>query len=86
MGGEMEDVESVPKPIGRRVRKSRRAEETPRKCTILLSPKMDFKLSVYAKMKGTDRSVIINELLDREIGSMSVSFRNARGGEDGATA
>lgn len=65
---------------GRRAgKRDKRTDETPRKCTVVLSAKMDVKLSAYSTMRGINRSAVVAEALEAMLGSMVVSFRGAGG-------
>lgn len=64
---------------GRRVaKKDRGMDESPRKCTFVLSAKLDTKISTYSKMRGINRSAALAELLDEQLAPVVVSFRGAR--------
>lgn len=62
------------------------AEEDPRrKVGLLLSSEIDFKLMVYARKRGKDRSTVVEEMLREKLSGVTVSFRgNAR--EEGEAA
>lgn len=64
------------------VRKDKAQARPYRKTSILLDDKLDMKLSVYAKVKGMDRSAAAREILEAKLGPMSISLRGVDEGED----
>lgn len=64
---------------GRRAgKRDKRTDETPRKCTIVLSARHDLKLGAYALIRGINRSAVVAELIEKELGSVVVSIRGPR--------
>jgi hypothetical protein len=62
--------------------KKSRAAKAPRgkgaekvKCSLLLSPENDLRLTVLAAMRGTDRSGLVNAILDDALRGVVVSLR-----------
>ncbi|WP_169981113.1 hypothetical protein [Tautonia rosea] len=45
------------------------------KCSLLLSPENDLRLTVLAAMRGTDRSGLVNAILDDALRGVVVSLR-----------
>lgn len=75
-----------------KVKKSR-AVKTPKgkaperlKCSLLLSRENDLRLTVLASIKGTDRSSLINAILDDALRGVVVSLRGQLATESGAGA
>ncbi len=58
------------------------------KCSLLLTPENDLRLTVLATLRGTDRSTLLNSILDDALRGVVVSLRGALaaegGGEGGA--
>ncbi|RUL84594.1 hypothetical protein [Tautonia sociabilis] len=72
-----------PEPGNQKGRKSRGAK-TPKskgaekvKCSLLLSPENDLRLTVLAAMRGTDRSGLINTILDEALRGVVISLRGS---------
>ena len=70
-----------PEPGHSKARKSR-ATKTPRgkgvekvKCSLLLTPENDLRQTVLAAMRGTDRSGLINSILDEALRGVVISLR-----------
>lgn len=74
----MESGESGKRRGRKAGRKAGGIDESPRKCTIVLSAKLDWKLDAYASMRRVSRSSVVVELLEEKLGSMVVSFRGPR--------
>jgi len=74
----MESGESGKRRGRKAARKAIGTDGSPRKCTIVLSAKMDMKLAAYASMRRMDRSAVVAEALEEKLGSMVVSFRGPR--------
>lgn len=62
--------------------KKSRAAKAPRgkgaekvKCSLLLSPENDLRLTVLAAMRGTDRSGLVNAILDDALRGVVISLR-----------
>lgn len=59
------------------------------KCSLLLTRENDLRLTVLASVKGTDRSGLINAILDEALRGVVVSLRgalaSAEGGAGGGT-
>lgn len=53
-------------------------DESPRKCTVVLPAKLDWKLDAYASMRRMDRSAVVVEALEAMLGSVVVSIRGPR--------
>ena len=47
------------------------------KCSLLLTRENDLRLTVLASLKGTDRSALINTILDDALRGVVVSLRGA---------
>lgn len=45
------------------------------KCSLLLSPENDLRLTVLAAMRGTDRSGLVNTILDEALRGVVISLR-----------
>ena len=54
------------------------------KCSLLLTRENDLRLTVLASLKGTDRSALINTILDDALRGVVVSLRGALAAESGA--
>jgi hypothetical protein len=54
------------------------------KCSLLLSKENDLRLTVLASLKGTDRSALINAILDDALRGVVVSLRGQLAIENGA--
>jgi hypothetical protein len=54
------------------------------KCSLLLTRENDLRLTVLASVKGTDRSALINTILDEALRGVVVSLRGALANEGGA--
>ena len=54
------------------------------KCSLLLTRENDLRLTVLASVKGTDRSALINAILDDALRGVVVSLRGALANEGGA--
>lgn len=59
-----------------------RASKAPRgkasekvKCSLLLSPENDLRLTVLAALRGTDRSGLVNSILDDALRGVVISLR-----------
>jgi len=68
-------------PVTPKAKKSR-AAKAPRgkgaekvKCSLLLSPENDLRLTVLAAMRGTDRSGLVNAILDDALRGVVISLR-----------
>ena len=68
---------SKPKP-----QKSKAPERL--KCSLLLTKENDLRLTVLASLKGTDRSALVNTILDEALRGVVVSLRGALATEGGA--
>ena len=53
------------------------------KCSLLLTRENDLRLTVLASVKGTDRSALINSILDDALRGVVVSLRGALATESG---
>jgi hypothetical protein len=54
------------------------------KCSLLLTPENDLRLTVLAALRGTDRSTLLNSLLDDSLRGVVVSLRGQLATESGA--
>ncbi len=54
------------------------------KCSLLLTKENDLRLTVVASLKGTDRSTLLNAILDDALRGVVVSLRGALAAEGGA--
>ena len=54
------------------------------KCSLLLTKENDLRLTVLASLKGTDRSTLINTILDDALRGVVVSLRGQLATEGGA--
>ena len=54
------------------------------KCSLLLTPENDLRLTVLASLRGTDRSTLLNSILDDSLRGVVVSLRGALAAESGA--
>lgn len=54
------------------------------KCSLLLTPENDLRLTVLASLRGTDRSTLLNGILDDALRGVVVSLRGALAVEGGA--
>ena len=45
------------------------------KCSLLLTPENDLRLTVLASLRGTDRSTLLNSILDDALRGVVVSLR-----------
>ncbi len=45
------------------------------KCSLLLTPENDLRLTVLASLRGTDRSTLLNTILDEALRGVAVSLR-----------
>jgi hypothetical protein len=54
------------------------------KCSLLLTPENDLRLTVLASLRGTDRSTLLNGILDEALRGVVVSLRGPLAGEGGA--
>ncbi len=71
--------------------KKSRATKTPKgkaperlKCSLLLTRENDLRLTVLASVKGTDRSTLLNGILDDALRGVVVSLRGQLATEGGA--
>src|SRR4051812_32158455 len=64
------------KPKGARTAKSRGGPER-LKCSLLLTKDNDLRLTVLASLRGTDRSTLLNSILDDALRGVVVSLRGA---------
>ena len=53
------------------------------KCSLLLTKENDLRLTVLASLKGTDRSTLINTILDDALRGVVVSLRGQLATESG---
>lgn len=60
-------------------------EDPKRKVGLLLSAEIDFKLMVYARKRGKDRSTVVEEMLREKLSGVTVSFRG-KSSEEGEAA
>lgn len=60
-------------------------EEPRRKLGLLVSAEIDFKLMVYARKRGKDRSTVVEEMLREKLSGVTVSFRG-KSSEEGEAA
>lgn len=60
---------------GPKATKSKGAERL--KCSLLLTPENDLRLTVLASLRNTDRSTLINTILDDALRGVVVSLRGA---------
>jgi hypothetical protein len=70
--------------------KKSRATKTPKgkaperlKCSLLLTRENDLRLTVLASVKGTDRSTLLNGILDEALRGVVVSLRGQLATESG---
>ncbi len=61
--------------------KSKGAERL--KCSLLLTPENDLRLTVLASLRGTDRSTLLNSILDDALRGVVVSLRGPLAAEGG---
>lgn len=54
------------------------------KCSLLLTRENDLRLTVLASLKGTDRSTLLNAILDDALRGVVVSLRGQLATEGGA--
>ncbi len=54
------------------------------KCSLLLTRENDLRLTVLASLKGTDRSTLLNTILDDALRGVVVSLRGQLATEQGA--
>lgn len=54
------------------------------KCSLLLTKENDLRLTVLASLKGTDRSMLLNTILDDALRGVVVSLRGPLAAEGGA--
>ncbi len=54
------------------------------KCSLLLTRENDLRLTVLASVKGTDRSTLLNGILDEALRGVVVSLRGQLATEGGA--
>ena len=54
------------------------------KCSLLLTRENDIRLTVLASVKGTDRSALINTILDDALRGVVISLRGALAIDGGA--
>ena len=54
------------------------------KCSLLLTRENDLRLTVLASLKGTDRSTLLNTILDDALRGVVVSLRGQLATEGGA--
>lgn len=54
------------------------------KCSLLLTKENDLRLTVLAAMKGTDRSALLNTILDDALRGVVVSLRGQLATDSGA--
>src|SRR4051795_11319277 len=54
------------------------------KCSLLLTKENDLRLTVLASLKGTDRSTLLNTILDDALRGVVVSLRGQLATESGA--
>lgn len=54
------------------------------KCSLLLTKENDLRLTVLASLKGTDRSTLLNSILDDALRGVVVSLRGQLATESGA--
>jgi hypothetical protein len=54
------------------------------KCSLLLTPENDLRLTVLASLRGTDRSTLLNSILDDALRGVVVSLRGPLSAEGGA--
>ena len=47
------------------------------KCSLLLTPENDLRLTVLASLRGADRSTLLNSILDDALRGVVVSLRGA---------
>lgn len=53
------------------------------KCSLLLTPENDLRLTVLASLRGTDRSTLLNGILDDALRGVVVSLRGPLAAESG---
>lgn len=53
------------------------------KCSLLLTPENDLRLTVLATLRGTDRSTLLNSILDEALRGVVVSLRGPLSAESG---
>jgi hypothetical protein len=69
------------KPPRVKPQKGRTAERL--KCSLLLTPENDLRLTVLASLRGTDRSTLLNSILDDALRGVVVSLRGPLSAETG---
>ena len=70
------------KPPRAKPQKGKAAERL--KCSLLLTPENDLRLTVLASLRGTDRSTLLNSILDDALRGVVVSLRGSLAAESGA--
>ena len=53
------------------------------KCSLLLTRETDLRLTVLASLRGTDRSMLLNAIMDDSLRGVVVSLRGPLSGEAG---
>lgn len=85
-GGRIVDEPKKPRTRKSPVEQSPGAEEeSPRKVGFLLSPEIDFKLTVYARKMKLPRSTVVEKCLEEKLSGVTVSFRG-KSREEGEAA
>jgi hypothetical protein len=72
----------VKKPLRAKPPKGKTAERL--KCSLLLTAENDLRLTVLASLRGTDRSTLLNAILDDALRGVVVSLRGPLAAESGA--
>ena len=70
------------KPPRAKPQKGKSAERL--KCSLLLTPENDLRLTVLASLRQTDRSTLLNSILDDALRGVVVSLRGPLAAESGA--
>src|SRR5512135_1143130 len=69
------------KPTRAKPQKGKTAERL--KCSLLLTPENDLRLTVLATLRGMDRSTLVNAILDEALRGVVVSLRGPLSAETG---
>ena len=81
----MSEAAGIPKGKRLKSTKSTKSKGPERlKCSLLLTPENDLRLTVLASLKKTDRSSLLNTILDDALRGVVVSLRGQLATENGA--
>jgi hypothetical protein len=79
-----QDANAAKKAKNTRARASKSKAPERLKCSLLLTRENDLRLTVLASLKNTDRSSLLNSILDESLRGVVVSLRGPLAGEGGA--